>query len=121
MKKWYAVQMDRTDAWDKGSFDYDEAIQILKNQGFGLIAVIEDDECVEEIEYNDIYDWENGPRYYAIWVAGNNDGKVLASFDDFEKIKNFARDFYRDHEDWFDPDCGGVAIFDRITDKQMEF
>lgn len=58
MKKWYAVQMDREDAWDNGTFDYDEAIEMLKEQGTGLIAVIDDDAkvCVEEIEYQDIAD-----------------------------------------------------------------
>lgn len=49
--KWYAVQENRTDAWDKGSYDYKEAMEMLQEHGCGLIAVIEDDVCVEEIEY----------------------------------------------------------------------
>ena len=55
MKKWYAVQEERTDAWDNGSYDYEEAVQILREQGHGLIVVIDDDAkvCIEEIEYED--------------------------------------------------------------------
>ena len=56
MKKWYAVQEERTDAWDNGSYDYKEAVQMLKEQGHGLIAVIDDDAkvCLEEIEYEEL-------------------------------------------------------------------
>jgi len=56
MTKWYAVQRDREDAWDNGSFDYDEAVKMLKDQGEGLIAVIDDDAkvCIEEIEFDEI-------------------------------------------------------------------
>lgn len=48
---WYAVQVDREDDWGTGSYDYNEAIQMLKRQGRGLIAVIDGDVCVNEIEY----------------------------------------------------------------------
>ena len=58
MKKWYAVQETPNDGWDWGSYDYDEVVKMLKKQGYGLIAVIEEDElenfCVEEIEYEEI-------------------------------------------------------------------
>ena len=56
MKKWYAVQEERTDAWDNDSYDYEEAVQMLKEQGHGLIAVIDDDAkvCLEEIEYEEL-------------------------------------------------------------------
>ena len=50
---WYAVQETREDAWDYGSHDKEEAIEMLKKQGHGLIAVIDDDFCVEEIEYEE--------------------------------------------------------------------
>ena len=55
MTKWYAVQETREDAWDYGSHNYDEAVEMLKKQGHGLIAVIDEDEnfCIEEIEYED--------------------------------------------------------------------
>ncbi|MBQ2001855.1 MAG: hypothetical protein II240_00975 [Bacteroidaceae bacterium] len=54
--KWYAVQRDREDAWDNGSFDYDEAVAMLRTQGEGLIAVIDDETnvCIEEIEIDEI-------------------------------------------------------------------
>ena len=58
MKKWYAVQETTDDDWGWGSHYYDEAVRMLKEQGHGLIAVIEEDEldnfCVEEIEYEEI-------------------------------------------------------------------
>jgi hypothetical protein len=52
---WYAVQEERTDAWDFGSHDYEEAVRMLKEQGHGLIAVIDEKAgfCVKEIEYAD--------------------------------------------------------------------
>ena len=59
-KKWYAVQTDRTDDWGTGSYDYDEAVQMLKEQGYGLIAVIDEGRnpsealCVEEIEFEEV-------------------------------------------------------------------
>ena len=52
--KWYAVQETREDAWDYGSADKDTAIQMLKDQGHGLIAVIEDDICIEEITFEEV-------------------------------------------------------------------
>ncbi len=51
---WYAVQQDRDDDWGNGSFDKDEALQMLKAQGCGLIAVIEREVCKEEILFEDI-------------------------------------------------------------------
>ena len=58
MKKWYAVQKDSTDTWDFGSHDYNEAAQMLKEQGYGLIAVIDEESnvCDEEIQYEDLDD-----------------------------------------------------------------
>lgn len=58
MRKWYAVQNDSTDAWDNGSYDYDEAVEMLKEQGHGQIAVIDDSTddpfCLEEIKFEDL-------------------------------------------------------------------
>lgn len=51
---WYALQKDRTDPWDDGTHDYKEAVERLKAQGCGLIAVIEDDVCVREITYEEV-------------------------------------------------------------------
>lgn len=56
MKRWYAVQRDREDAWDNGSHDYEEALEMLREQGSGLIAVIDEETgtCIEEIEFDEI-------------------------------------------------------------------
>ena len=54
MKKWYAVQETRADLWDYGTFDKNRAIEMLREQGHGLIAVIEDDFCVEEIPFEEV-------------------------------------------------------------------
>lgn len=61
MKTWYAVQRDNEDNdWGYGSYDYDEAVQMLKDQDWqdGKIAVIEESECdslcVEEIAFKDL-------------------------------------------------------------------
>ena len=52
---WYAVQHERSDAWDYGSFDYDEACRMLKEQGEGWIAVIQNgNHCIDEIAYEDL-------------------------------------------------------------------
>lgn len=55
-KKWYAVQETRQDAWDYGSHDYDEAVAMLKSQGKGLIAVINEEInfCEHEILFDDV-------------------------------------------------------------------
>lgn len=53
-RKWYAVQAESSDAWDYGSYDYEEAVEMLKEQGKGLIAVIIADYCESEIWYEDI-------------------------------------------------------------------
>lgn len=42
------------DAWDYGSDRYEVAVEMLKEQGHGLIAVIDGDVCVEEIELEDV-------------------------------------------------------------------
>lgn len=59
-KLWYALQSDSSDQWDNGTYDKDEALEWLKEQGRGLIAVIEEDPegynsvCIDEILYDDI-------------------------------------------------------------------
>lgn len=54
--KWYAVQIDSSDEWGNGSCDFEEAKAMLKKQGCGLIAVIVDDFCEEEIKFDDLFD-----------------------------------------------------------------
>lgn len=53
---WFAVQEDSTDAWDNGTYNYEKAVQMLLEQGHGLIAVIdrEHDYCVQEITYDEV-------------------------------------------------------------------
>lgn len=55
--QWYAIQKDRTDGWDNGSYNYQDAIKILKNQGHGLIAVIDENTgcCIEEITFEELF------------------------------------------------------------------
>lgn len=53
---WFAVQEDSTDAWDNGTYNYEKAVQMLLEQGHGLIAVIAEDTnyCVQEITYDEV-------------------------------------------------------------------
>ena len=54
---WYAVQETQNGDWDKGSYAYEEAKEMLKEQGFGLIATINDktNVCLDEQFYEDIF------------------------------------------------------------------
>lgn len=56
---WYAVQIDSTDAWDYGSYDYDEAVEMLNQQGRGQIAIINEDTsfCEGEISFEEAVGW----------------------------------------------------------------
>ena len=55
---WYAVLRDQEDDWGTGSTAYDEAVEMLREQGYGLIAVIDNNPrcplCLGEIYYKDI-------------------------------------------------------------------
>lgn len=55
---WYAVQRDEEDEWGNGSEDYAAAVEMLRTQGHGLIAVIDEDAkvCLGEIAYSDLFD-----------------------------------------------------------------
>lgn len=61
MTIWSAVQEKGEDAWDNGSHDLREAVQMLAEQGSGLIAIIDDDDnfCLDEIEYKDLFGEDN--------------------------------------------------------------
>lgn len=54
---WFAVQRESSDAWDNGSYDFEEAKQMLKEQGSGLIAVIDEEDsfCLQEFRYEDFF------------------------------------------------------------------
>ena len=60
MSIWYAVQENREDAWDNGSHDMHEAVQMLAEQRSGLIAVIDEDDnyCIDEIEYGKLFGYD---------------------------------------------------------------
>ena len=55
--RWYAVRESRDAAWGIGSDDYQTAVAMLKDQGHGLIAVINESsgECEDEIVYEDLF------------------------------------------------------------------
>lgn len=83
---WYAVQRDEEDEWGNGSEDYDTAVEMLRAQGHGLIAVIDDCEnpvCLAVIYYADLFDDEvemasdtsitiNGKAYGYIFDSDEN-------------------------------------------------
>ena len=53
---WYAVQKERTDSWDFGSYHLDKAIEYLREQGCRLIVIVDDehDVALEEITYEEV-------------------------------------------------------------------
>lgn len=66
IKTWYAVTNEKEESyeWDNGSFNYAEAVEILKKQGEGELVTIEiryendkmiDNYAVERAEYDDIF------------------------------------------------------------------
>ena len=50
--RWYAVMEDWFDDTRRGSKYFGEALEMLKEQKCGFIAVIENGYCVEEILYD---------------------------------------------------------------------
>lgn len=56
---WYAVTDKLNDNvdWGNGSYDLEEAKEMLREQGCGEIAVIENDvECIDEIPFESLED-----------------------------------------------------------------
>lgn len=51
---WFAVQKNRDDDWGYGAEDLFKAQMMLNAQGCGLIAVIDGDVCIDEIEYEEV-------------------------------------------------------------------
>lgn len=54
---WYAVQENKSDGWDGiGSYDFREAAGMLKSQGYGLIAAVDEENqfCVNEYTYEEV-------------------------------------------------------------------
>lgn len=73
-------------------------------------------ECEDLDEYLDEKiksgDLKEIPQYDVFWVAGDRDGEVLFSTNDLAEAKAKAFELQEQHEDEFDPDCGGIAICD---------
>ena len=60
-KIWYAITdlQNEDNDWGYGSYDYDTAVEMLKERGYGEISVIadnEDPECKSIITLDDITD-----------------------------------------------------------------
>lgn len=60
-KLWYAVQADGDNDWGYGSYDYDEAVEMLMScERYTLIAVIDNADdpvhalCIKEIRKEDL-------------------------------------------------------------------
>lgn len=53
---WYAVQETSEDGQDNGSYNIEEAVEMLKKQVHGLIAAIDEDNnfCLDEYTYDDV-------------------------------------------------------------------
>ena len=85
--RWYAVQETPDDDWDWGSYDYNEAVKMLKEQGHGLIAVIEESEyenfCLEEIQYDEVLERRE------MELAGELDEMIALGWT----LKTFDEDF----------------------------
>lgn len=54
---WYAVQETAEDAWDWGSYDFEEAKDMLLLQGYGLIAEIDTatNFCLNEYKFEELF------------------------------------------------------------------
>lgn len=55
-KIWYAVQKSSEDGWDYGSSSFEEAKEMLLDQGCGLIAEIDTENgfCLNEFFYDEL-------------------------------------------------------------------
>ena len=85
-------------------------------EGYKLIRKYEDadkeDGTYERDFYNVVDENHCNVRYTVFWVGGDKDGEGLCYFGDLMDAMNFARNFEKEHEEEFDPVCGGVAIAD---------
>ena len=61
MNTWYALQNNRSDSRDYGTYDFSYSLKMLQSQGHGLIAVIDEDTntCIREILFDDLCDYED--------------------------------------------------------------
>ena len=61
------------------------------------------------------------PQYTVVWVAGDKDGETLYETDDWHEATVAAERLSDEHEDEFDPVCGGIGIIDNTTGKEIEW
>ena len=54
-KIWYALQTDSEDDWSAGSYNFEDAKEMLYIQGKGLIAKIVNGVCEKEFYYDDLF------------------------------------------------------------------
>lgn len=58
-------------------------------------------------------------RYEVFWVGGDRDGETLFEADNEADAINKALELSQEHEDEFDPAYGGIAIVDRLTNREV--
>ena len=61
------------------------------------------------------------PQYTVHWVAGDRDGDTLYETDDYNEATTKAWELAKEHEDEFDPVCGGIGIVDNETGEEVEW
>ena len=61
MNTWYALQHNRSDSCDYGTYNFNYSLKMLQHQGHGLIAVIDEDTNtrIREILFDDLCDYED--------------------------------------------------------------
>ena len=101
MEKWYAVLGDIEDTdWGYGSFDLDEAKQMLADMccDFGGIAVIDGEICEKLLMYKDLYDTSLvvvDHRGFDEW----ND--IVDSVDEADRMWDRLTEYDRHDRDYF--------------------
>lgn len=80
-REWYAVLYDPSDAWDYGSYDFDEAVSMANADEADIIAVIDDHTddpiCIKELHRGEDFDYT--ANYAVVRDAG-----VVTEVTDFE-------------------------------------
>lgn len=57
-------------------------------------------------------DYDKDGRFEIFWVAGERDGQILYKTDNEAEATNVARDLCKLFEEDFDPQWGGISIWD---------
>lgn len=112
-------KIDEADSWDAYPEYFEKLcdwydIDIHDNETYG-----DPQQIYDAIEEAIAEDERNNPSYTVHIVGGEHDGKEIGVFDDEAKAINFARQYETEHEEEFDPVCGGVAIVNNATDETL--